>query len=105
MKHEAVDYIINSGAEHIEKDDALRVEYPNQSFTSKRFGKKRYIEALNEAFKAQSMDYLPLTQGMKFMSDKVGLNTVMKYNKDIISYAEVYGGEFSVTYDQEIEWK
>jgi hypothetical protein len=105
MPHKAVDYIINSGEDTIKKDNELRQVYPNQSFTSKRFGKKRYIEALNKAFEDQSMDYLPLTQGIKFMADKVGLNTVIKYNRDIISYAEVFGGEFSVTYDQEIEWK
>jgi hypothetical protein len=105
MNHDAVDYIIKGGEETISKDDALRLVYPNQSFTSKRFGKKRYIEALNKAFEDLSMDYLPLTQGIKLLSDKVGLNTVIRYNKDIISYAEVFGGEYSVTYDQEIEWK
>ena len=105
MNHPSVDYIINGGEETINKDDAIRVDYPNQSFTSKRFGKKRYIEALNKAFEDLSMDYLPLTQGIKLLSDKVGLNTVIRYNKDIISYAEVFGGEYSVTYDQEIEWK
>jgi hypothetical protein len=39
------------------------------------------------------------------MSDKVGINTVMRYSKDIISYAEVYMGEYSVTYDEEVDWK
>jgi hypothetical protein len=105
MPHKAVDYIINGGEETLNKDRDLREVYPNQSFTSKRFGKKRYIEALNASFEAQGMDYLPLTKGIKLMADKVGLNTVMKYNRDIVSYAEVFGGEFSVTYDQEIEWK
>jgi len=42
---------------------------------------------------------------MKYMSDKVGLNTLLRYNKDIISYAEIFSREYSVTYDQEIEWK
>jgi hypothetical protein len=88
-----------------EADNKFRETYPNQSFTSKRFGKKRYIEALNKAFEDLSMDYLPLTQGMKLLSDKVGLNTVIRYNRDIVSYAEVFGGEYSVTYDQEVEWK
>jgi hypothetical protein len=105
MKHESVDYIINGGEETIKKDNHIRVMFPNQSFTSKRFGKKRYLEAINEGLESQSMDFLPVTQGIKLMSDKVGLNTVMRYNKDIISYAEIFGGEYSVTYDQEIEWK
>jgi hypothetical protein len=105
MNHDAVDYIIKGGEETINKDDALRQVYPNQSFTSKRFGKKRYIEALNKAFEDLSMDYLPLTKGIKLLSDKVGVNTVIRYNRDIVSYAEVFGGEYSVTYDQEVEWK
>lgn len=105
MNHDAVDYIIRGGEETIAKDDALRQVYPNQSFTSKRFGKKRYIEALNKAFEDLSMDYLPLTKGIKLLSDKVGVNTVIRYNRDIVSYAEVFGGEYSVTYDQEVEWK
>lgn len=105
MNHDAVDYIIKGGEETINKDDALRQVYPNQSFTSKRFGKKRYIEALNKAFEDLSMDYLPLTKGVKLLSDKVGVNTVIRYNRDIVSYAEVFGGEYSVTYDQEVEWK
>jgi hypothetical protein len=105
MKHDAVDYILKGGEETIRKDNELRSLLPNQSFTSKRFGKKRYIEALNKAFDDQSLSHEPLTYGMKFMADKVGLNTVIRYNKDIISYAEVFSGEYSVTYDQEVEWK
>ncbi len=105
MPHLAVDYIINSGEEEIKKDDALRQVYPNQSITSKRFGKKRYLEALNEGLETRSVEFLPMTKGMKFMADKVGINTVLRYNRDIMSYAEVYGGEYSVTYDQEVDWK
>jgi hypothetical protein len=105
MNHPSISYIMDNSDIIKEADNKLREVYPNQSFTSKRFGKKRYIEALNKAFEDLSMDYLPLTQGIKLLSDKVGLNTVMRYNKDIISYAEVFGGEYSVTYDQEIEWK
>ena len=105
MPHEAVDYIIKGGEDAINKDDALREVYPNQSITSKRFGKKRYIEAINEGLEARSQVFLPMTKGFKFMSDKVGINTVLRYNRDIISYAEVFGGEYSVTYDQEIDWK
>lgn len=76
-----------------------------QSLTSKRYGKNRYIETLNKALEAQVVPFLPLTKGQRFLTDKVGKNTVIRYNKDIISYAEVYSGEYSVTYDQEVEWK
>jgi hypothetical protein len=105
MSHPSISYIMDNSDIIKEADNKFRETYPNQSFTSKRFGKKRYIEALNKAFEDLSMDYLPLTQGMKLLSDKVGLNTVIRYNRDIVSYAEVFGGEYSVTYDQEVEWK
>ena len=61
--------------------------------------------------------FIPLTVGggirtvddMRLMlhagADKVGINTVIRYNRDIISYAEIFTGEYSVTYDQEMEWK
>lgn len=105
MNHESISYIIENSDIAKSADLKFRELNPNQSMTSKRFGKKRYIEALNKAFEDLSMSYEPLVQGIKLMADKVGLNTVIRYNKDIISYAEVFGGEYSVTYDQEIEWK
>lgn len=105
MNHPSVDYILQGGEETIKKDNHIRVMLPNQSFTSKRFGKKRYLEAVNEGLESQAMEFVPVTQGIKYMADKVGINTTIRYNKDIISYAEIFGGEYSVTYDQEIEWK
>ena len=51
------------------------------------------------------MKFEPLTGGKKYLCDKVGKNTLIRYNRDIISYAEIFTGEYSVTYDQEIEWK
>jgi hypothetical protein len=38
------------------------------------------------------------------MCDKIGINTLMRYNKDIISYAEIFSGEYSVTYNEEVLW-
>ena len=105
MNHPSISYIMDNSDITKDADNKFRELYPNQSFTSKRFGKKRYIEALNKAFEDLSMDYLPLTQGIKLLADKVGANTVIRYNRDIISYAEVFGGEYSVTYDQEVDWK
>jgi len=51
------------------------------------------------------MAFEPLTNGVKYLCDKVGLNTVTRFSNDIISYAEIFGGEYSVTYDQEVDWK
>ena len=105
MSHPAVSYIMDSGDVETYYDNELRVSYPNQSFTSKRYGKSRYIETLNNALITEGIDHLPITTGKKYIADKVGKTTVVRYMKDIISYAEVFGGEYSVTYEQEIEWK
>jgi len=105
MMHEAVSYIIENSPESIEADNNFRKTQFSQSFVSKRFGKVRYIETLNDALKSFKTPSEPILHGMKFMADKVGINTVHRYNRDIISYAEIFTDEYSVTYDQEIEWK
>ena len=105
MNHLAVKYITDNSDIARRNDAQARFDYVDQSFTSKRYGKARYIDTLNNALAGQQMAFEPLVQGMKYMCDKVGMNTVLRYNKDIISYAEIFGGEYSETYDQEIEWK
>ena len=105
MNHSAVKYIIDNSDIARKNDAQARFDYVDQSFTSKRYGKTRYIDTLNKALEGQGMKFDALTQGIKYVSDKVGLNTVIRYNRDIISYAEIFGGEYSVTYDQEIEWR
>jgi hypothetical protein len=105
MDHPAVRYIVDNSDIARDNDKQARFDYVDQSFTSKRYGKERYLNTLNKALEAQGMKFEPLTSGSKYICDKVGLNTVIRYNKDIISYAEIFGGEYSVTYDQEIEWK
>jgi len=104
MKCPSVNYVISSTYYAKTLDDEIRVKYPNQSFTSKRYGKKRYIEELNGAFEKENVSHETITTGIKYMSDKVGYNTVMRYMGDIFSYAEIYQGEYSVTYDQEVIW-
>jgi len=105
MDHPAVKYIMDNSDIAKSNDVQARFDYVDQSFTSKRYGKERYLNTLNEALEAQGMKFEPLTRGSKYLCDKVGVSTVLRYNKDIISYAEIFGGEYSVTYDQEIEWK
>ena len=105
MMHDAVSYITDNSDIARDNDRQARFDYIQQSFTSKRYGKDRYIQTLNQAMEDQKMAYLPLTEGFKYVCDKVGANTVMRYNRDIISYAEIFTGEYSVTYDQRIDWK
>lgn len=104
MDHPAVQYIMDN-SDIAKRDDAqARFDYVDQSFTSKRYGKQRYLDTLNNALQGQGMKFEPLTQGTKYICDKVGVNTVIRYNRDIISYAEIFTGEYSVTYNQEKEW-
>jgi hypothetical protein len=105
MDHPAVKYIMDNSDIAKSNDVQARFDYVDQSFTSKRYGKERYLNTLNKALEEQGMKFEPLTRGNKYLCDKVGVSTVLRYNKDIISYAEIFGGEYSVTYDQEIEWK
>ncbi len=104
MDHPAVKYIMDN-SDIAKRDDAqARFDYVDQSFTSKRYGKGRYLSTLNRALEDHEMSFEPLVQGMKYVCDKVGIETLIRYNRDIISYAEIFTGEYSVTYDQEKEW-
>jgi hypothetical protein len=105
MDHPAVKYITDNSDIARDNDRQARFDYVDQAFVSKRYGKQRYLDTLNNALEGQEMSFEPLVQGMKYMCDKVGINTVIRYNRDIVSYAEIFGGEYSVTYDQEVEWK
>ena len=104
MDHLAVKYITDNSDIARDNDRQARFDYVDQAFVSKRYGKQRYLDTLNKALEAQGMKFEPLTKGSKYICDKVGVNTVIRYNRDIISYAEIFTGEYSVTYDQEKEW-
>ena len=104
MDHDAVKYIMDNSDIAKRNDAQARFDYVDQSFTSKRYGKERYLDTLNNALEGQGMKFEPLTRGIKYICDKVGKETVIRYNRDIISYAEIFTGEYSVTYDQEKEW-
>ena len=104
MEHPATKYIMDNSDIAKRNDAQARFDYVDQSFTSKRYGKERYLDTLNNALEGQGMKFEPLTRGIKYICDKVGKETVIRYNRDIISYAEIFTGEYSVTYDQEKEW-
>ena len=104
MEHPATKYIIDNSDIAKRNDAQARFDYVDQAFVSKRYGKTRYIDTLNKALEAQGMKFEPLVQGIKYACDKVGIETLIRYNRDIISYAEIFTGEYSVTYDQEKEW-
>jgi hypothetical protein len=104
MEHPATKYIMDNSDIARDNDRQARFDYIDQAFVSKRYGKARYLDTLNNALEAQGMKFQALTRGSKYICDKVGINTLIRYNRDIISYAEIFTGEYSVTYDQEKEW-
>ena len=104
MDHPAVRYIMDNSDIAKQNDAQARFDYVDQSFVSKRYGKERYLDTLNKALESQGMKFQTLTRGIKYICDKVGINTVTRYNRDIISYAEIFAGEYSVTYYQDVVW-
>lgn len=78
-----------------------------QSFVSRRLGKEKYMAQMNQVLDQQGtwkFAFEKLTRGYKYQTGLVDKTTCIRYNKDIMSYAEVYGGEYSVTYKDEVEW-
>ena len=104
MRHLELDLVFEPTEEIANLIAELEELYPSQGFVSKRLGKARYLEKMNDVLDSLGISHLPLTTGIKYMSDRVGKNTVIKYNKDIISYAEIFGGEYSITYNEEMNW-
>jgi hypothetical protein len=103
--HNEVERVLNpKPSDHNER---LWIEktYPKQSFLSKQFGKTRYIQALNNSLASENIKHLPIMHGKKYKTGLVDKNTVTRYNKDMISYAEIYSGEYSVTYNQIADWE
>jgi predicted nucleotide-binding protein (sugar kinase/HSP70/actin superfamily) len=78
MKCPAVEYVIQNTDIAKGVDEEFRTVYPIQSFTSKRYGKERYMQTINEAFVQEKVSHETLTHGLKYMSDKVGLTTMPK---------------------------
>jgi hypothetical protein len=104
MRHLELDQVFNPSPEVAKVLQSLETAATPQGFVSKRYGKKRYIEEMNNTLIKHNIPHMTLTSGKKYLTDRVGRNTVIKYNQDIISYAEVFGGEYSVTYNEEIDW-
>ena len=104
MRHLELDQVFEPSPQVLQILKSLESAETPQGFVSKRYGKKRYIEEMNAALDSHQIPHMTLTSGKKYLTDKVGRNTVIKYNQDIISYAEVFGGEYSITYNEEIDW-
>jgi len=104
MNCPAVNYVIQTTDYAKQLDDELRIQYPKQSFVSKNFGEKRYIEKMNQAFAQENVSHETIVSGIKYTHDKIGLTSIKKYMDDIFSYAEIFGGEYSITYYDMMDW-
>jgi len=70
-----------------------------QSFVNNRFGKSKYISAINDLLVSENIQHRPIIDGVRYTMDIVGKPTVMKYNQDIISYARTSSSKYSITYE------
>jgi hypothetical protein len=104
MNCPAVEYVIHNTDVAKQIDDGIRTVYTKQSFTNRAYGKPRYIQELSDNLIKENVSHETIVDGYKYKTDKVGAVTVKKYMADIFSYAEVFGGEYSVTYYDRMEW-
>lgn len=104
MQCPAVDYVIQNTDLAKDMDKGIREIYPKQGFVSNNFGQARYIEKMNQALAQENVSHETIVKGIKYSHDRIGLTSMKKYMNDIFSYAEIYGGEYSVTYYDRMEW-
>jgi hypothetical protein len=104
MRHTELDLVFEPTENISNLITELEELYPSQGFVSKRLGKTNYLKKMNGTLTSLGLSHMPLTTGIKYMTDRVGKNTVIKYNQDILSYAEIFGGEYSITYNEEMNW-
>lgn len=69
-----------------------------QGFVSRRLGDEKYLTQMNKTFAKFNVKTLPLTTIKKYDKGLIDKVTLKRYINDIISYAEIFTGEYSVTY-------
>lgn len=74
-----------------------------QALVSRRLGLDKYIKQMNEVFDKLPFNTKKLSTVKKYQKGLIDSNTLQRYMNDIISYAEVFGGEYSVTYEDVVE--
>jgi hypothetical protein len=104
MDDENVRYVLS------DKVDVSKVakEYEEkQGLVSRRLGLEKYLVEMNAALKKHSAWNFAFSSELKtikkYQTGLVDKTTVIRYNKDIISYAEIFGGEYSVTYNSLVD--
>ena len=103
--HPSVEYVLNTPNTFNQDRETFTKSLPLegktfQSFVSRRMSLPNYVHKMNEILPLWEFASQPMHTATKYVSGLVDRNTLIRYNKDIISYAEVFGGEYSVTYDE-----
>ncbi len=99
MDDENVRYVLSDEVDVFE----VAKEYEEkQGLVSRRLGLEKYLLEMNAALNKHSAWNFAFAGELKtikkYQTGLVDKTTAIRYNKDIISYAEIYGGEYSVTY-------
>lgn len=81
--------------------DKMSLEYPKQAFASRRYKPEVYRDLIEKELQKWKIDFLPLQNYEKYPTGLVDKNTVKRYMSDIISYAEIFSNEYSVTFYEE----
>lgn len=102
LPHSSVtDILSNNLFDKIEEYKVL--QDGKQAPVSRRLGLSKYMAQMNEVFLNLPFATRPLTSIKKYQKGLIDINTLQRYMTDIISYAEVFGGEYSVTYKDVVE--
>jgi len=74
-----------------------------QAPVSRRLGLAKYMLNMNAALYNLPFATRTLTSIKKYEKGLIDRNTLQRYMSDIISYAEIFGGEYSVTYKDVVD--
>jgi hypothetical protein len=99
MDDENVRYVLSS---EVDVSEVAKEYEDKQGLVSRRLGLEKYLLEMNTALNKHSAWNFAFAGELKtikkYQTGLVDKTTAIRYNKDIISYAEIYGGEYSVTY-------
>jgi hypothetical protein len=99
MDDDNVRYVLS---DKVDVSEVARGYEDKQGLVSRRLGLEKYLLEMNAALNKHSAWNFAFAGELKtikkYQTGLVDKTTAIRYNKDIISYAEIYGGEYSVTY-------
>ena len=102
-----LDALITPLSDKVDVSKVAKEYEEKQGLVSRRLGLEKYLVEMNAALKKHSAWNFAFSSELKtikkYQTGLVDKTTVIRYNKDIISYAEIFGGEYSVTYNSLVD--